>query len=451
MVVLDNLIASRIRFYSIFILIGLLVAILFHYSMSKFLGLNYPWNTFLFDPSDRFNDWYNSVFSAATMDPYFKNGVAISAYFPFAYVLLQLGSLFSKTGSLLAYLSVSVGLLALGIGVFWHIQLGPKIKSNVSRHWSRDLFVISTTFCYPLIFALDRGNLDIWVAALCLIYVAVLRTRYGLFGFLTLSIAISLKGYPAAFLLLAIVDKQYLSALWTIIVSLVLTIFALNYFNGGIEHNFYGFMHGLRAYREIYVLGLGSIHFSSDPYNGFRLIFMVLFHLELTQNARFWFLEIYNTLSLLFVIMGVYFVLFVPVPRWRRVMAACLLIILFPNVANDYKLLVLLPGLFVLFVDTDNGRRAKKSLIYIAILMIPKSYFYIEDVSISGVISPFFLLLLASNVFNDKVAWSRSLKLLPQRLVWYMYTLSPEKLLEWICPTYKIKESSEKIKHLSAL
>lgn len=406
----NNLVVSRIRFYFTFVLSGLLIAILFHYSMRRFFGLGYPWNTFLLDPSDRFNDWYNSVFSAATMDPYYKHGVAISTYFPFAYVLLQVGSFFSRRGSLLVYLASSIGLLMSGIVIFWRIYLVPKIDDAPVKFWSVGLFISSVAFCYPLIFALDRGNIDTWVAGLCLIYVVLLRTQYNLLGFLAIGIAIAIKGYPAAFLLLGMVDKQYRLVLWAIIVSIALTFYSLHHFSGGFLYNLHGFRQGLQDFRNMYVLGAGGIGSSADPYNGIRTLLMMFNPAWLSGNIRLVLLQAYDILALFFAGISVYFILFVSVPRWRQVLATCLLAVLFPDVIMHYKLLVLLPGVFMLFTDADNSKQLRRSLIYLAILMIPKSYLYIKGISVSGIINPIFLVLLVWNVFDDKVAWIDSFK-----------------------------------------
>lgn len=423
-----------IRRHSLFILAGLLLALFFHFYLAgSLLELSYPWNTFLFQPTDRFNDWHNSVFSAASTDPYFKNGAAVSTYFPFAYFVFLSGSFFSKLGSLLVYAISALSLLTIAITVFWQLQIKPLIHDESQSRVGIALLLLSTWLCYPTIFALDRGNIDVHVASLCIIYVAVLRTKYRLWGAAAIGIAIALKGYPFAFLLLAIVDRDYLLLLIAVAISAALTLFSLSYFAGGITHNLQGFLHGLNAYRELYVIGLGSIQFSADPYNGLRILIISLSQSDLSASASHILLNIYNFVSLLFAFLCMFFILFIPAPRWHRVMAACLLATLFPNVANDYKLLILLPGLFALYAYQGNNKHSKIALFCITLLLVPKHYFFLSGVSISGLISPLLLVLLSISVFYIKAAWRNSISLATIRLGWYLSAPCSIKLINWVC------------------
>lgn len=77
-------------------------------------GHHFPETSFLFDRGDRFNDWNNSVLSAANLNPYFEPSPAIAAYFPFSYLFFYLGSLFNKFYSILFYLSTSITVFIYG-------------------------------------------------------------------------------------------------------------------------------------------------------------------------------------------------------------------------------------------------------------------------------------------------------------------------------------------------
>jgi hypothetical protein len=101
-----------------------------------------------------------------------------------------------------------------------------------------------------------------------------------------------------------------------------------------------------------------------------------------------------------------FFVLFVPAARWRRVMAVCLIAILFPNIAGDYKLLMLLPGLLDLISYEEHGKRETICLILLALLMVPKQYYFIDNVTtISVIISPLLLIGVVGCTVGDRRGW----------------------------------------------
>lgn len=398
---------KRIQFFFKFIVLGFLLAVIFHYSAHQFFYLDYPWNSPFVESSDRFNDWYNSVFSASTMDPYYKYGAATSAYFPFSYILLRIAVYANKYMSLLIYFCISAVLMGLGIGLFIQLKFTPVIKKVKIKLKCNSLILLICSIClsYPLIFALDRANLDVWVAGLVMIYVATFRSKYYVWGLISLSIAISMKGYPLAFLLLTIADRKYWLSMWTIFVAIGLTVLSLLYFNGGFIHNLTGWMNGLKSYNELYVFGFSSIYYSADPYNGLRYILSSLLNRLLNNDERYLLLSIYNIVSFIFAILCVIFILCTNVMLWRKVMAVCLLAILFPNIAIHYKLLLLLPGLFYLFIEGEDGKNLNDSIKGISVLMVSKSYFYFTGISIGSAINPIIMLFLIYSVFQIEMTW----------------------------------------------
>jgi hypothetical protein len=114
-------IVSWLRFFAMFILAGFALAACYHTAMRHFLNRGFPWNTYLFDPSDRFNDWHNPVRDARSMDPYYKYRTA--NYFPFAYMAFLSAAHLSWLASTLLYLSLSVSLLTVAVGVFWKLHI----------------------------------------------------------------------------------------------------------------------------------------------------------------------------------------------------------------------------------------------------------------------------------------------------------------------------------------
>jgi hypothetical protein len=53
--------AEKIKYFLVILILGFGLAVFYHYILNRYYGLGYPLNTFLFLPSDHFNDFYNVV------------------------------------------------------------------------------------------------------------------------------------------------------------------------------------------------------------------------------------------------------------------------------------------------------------------------------------------------------------------------------------------------------
>jgi hypothetical protein len=391
------------------------------------MGMDWPWNTFLFLPGDRFNDWHNSVAQAASLNPYYHTDRALAAYFPVAYVLFKVGVSHSAAISISIYFIISISLLILTV-VFARMLIRPSyFDFNVHSLKDVVLLVAACLISYPVLFALDRGNIDLWIALLSTVFVVTQRSRFELLGLLCLSLAISLKGYPAAFLILLVSERKYLSAIFCTFLSLLLSGITLYFMWDGFDRNFNGFLNNLNSYYRVYVIGGASLFASSDPYNAMRLIyfeFVSPWYKLLSPNfmplspeiVSASILRIYSLLSMFFVVMAAFFVLAIPSARWKKVTAICLIAILFPNVANDYKLCILFPGLYLLLSENINSRTEKVSFFLFCLLLIPKSYLFINGKSISMIINPLLLIALIYQVIVYRQGWRQGFSSIKNKL-----------------------------------
>lgn len=430
----------RVEVLAVFVLAGFAVAVAYH-SIMAYLGFRFPWDTFLFTPDDRFNDWHNSVLAAKTLNPYTANGPALSTYLPLSYLLFQIGAPLSRTGSLLVYLGISIGLLVVAIAMALRCQgaaIGLSHRQRFLAFWP---LLFALLFSYPALFALDRGNVDIWIASLCLFYVATLRTRYETIGFAALAVAIGMKGYPIAFLLLAVADRKYLAAFLCAVVTGLMSLLILAVMWDGFSINLQGLQTNLQWYYRIYVVGPGSLFGSADPYNGIRsltLIILSAWHQYiapltsppdiLTLSTAI--LRVYSLFSFAFAVICSVFVLAVPAQRWRRVMAVCLLILVFPNVSNDYKLTLIFSGVVALLMEPERlDRGGRIALVLLCLLLIPKSYLFAYGIGLTNLINPLLLIAMSLCVLVDRPAWRRGLRLLRFRAIWHASALGSDTWL----------------------
>ena len=257
--------SKNIELFFYVMLVGFCFACGYHAILGA-IGMDWPWNTFLFLPSDRFNDWHNSVAQAASLNPYYHPEPAyVATYFPLTYVLLKVGVGHSAITSISIYFFISIALLILTAGLARTLVHTSHIDSNT--HCLKDivLLVIACLISYPVIFALDRGNIDLWIGLLSALFVLTQRTRFDLVGLVSLSIAIALKGYPAVFLLLLVSDRKYRNAIFCSFLALFMSGITLYFMWDGFGRNLDGFLYNLNSYYRLYVIGGRSLFASFRP------------------------------------------------------------------------------------------------------------------------------------------------------------------------------------------
>jgi hypothetical protein len=396
----------RIKFFTRFVFAGLLVAVSYHLLL-KAAGFKFPWTSFLFYAGDRFNDWHNSVAAAATFNPYYADTRAISAYFPLAYRFFLIAAGFSRDYSTGIFAFISVALLVLAVfSAYRFVRIGG-LETRYQSFATVAVVSMSLLLAYPTLFALDRGNIDIWIGCLCVIFVARLNTDREFLGYLSLCIAIALKGYPLAFLLLALARGKYLGAFLCAMSALLLTVVVLAGMTGGFDYNFKGFLNCIRRYHDTYVIDRHSLFASADPYNGIRSLILIFGSpdapvAEWSRRV----LRTYSFFSAAFALICSIYVLFSRADYPRKVLAVGLLVLVFPNVANDYKLAVLLPAvLLFLFSSYEACVRAAIIFIILCFLMIPKSYLFFNGIGISNVVEPVLILVVFVILVSDSRAW----------------------------------------------
>ena len=427
---------SQTRLFAALIAGALAVALLYH-GILQALGLPFPWSTFLFTPLDRFDDWFSSVVSAATHDPYIKSK---GSYFPFAYLPILLGNTASDVASYAVYAAISCGLIGLGVFAFWRNAFtGPGHTGSAST--LVELLAIAF-LSYPMLFALDRGNVDLWIGGLCLIYVAELRKPSSWLGPIALAVAIAFKGYPLALILLGLQRRQFTASALAVVLAVALTILGLMAFQSPPLTSWHSFQLHQHDFWLVSVLGSGSMSYSSDPYNAIRGLAWIglhawqqihapaapvvlntanAHHVDLHEHAKFLksvggassagsralVANAYVGLTTIFAAISTFFILFVPAEGWKRVAVAAVITILYPHVAQDYKLILMLPVAFTILADTTPSSSRSTALWLVLLLLVPKSYLFFYGIGITMILNPILLIALWWVAIRDFAAWKQ--------------------------------------------
>lgn len=169
------------------------------------------------------------------------------AYGPAAIVLAKvLHGLFGWPGAALVFVAGSLTAFAASLVLL----LGRSLSSLLLAG------LVSTSGA--AVMALDRGNYELVVAALCVLCcVALLRDR-PVVAVLALSAAMSLKGYTAVLLLAFVVFRRVRSALWACVCTLAVYLAGFLVLGGGLWTSIVDFVHT-------------DLLFASSPTKGFML------------------------------------------------------------------------------------------------------------------------------------------------------------------------------------
>ncbi len=207
---------TKIRVIVTIILIGFVSGVFFHYIEGVYQSLPYPHNTFLFSPVDKFNDYFVLYDLMQYRQPY--TGAFQSAQYPFLNFISYVFGLLPRGASFIIYLS-------LFLYIFLIFTILYTYPDNPRKH-ILEIFII-TLLTYPILFTIDRGNLESLVLISLFAFVYFYQKRKYLLSTLFLSFAIAMKLFPIVFLVLYLSDKKYKEIFLTGLLTGLLTIISL--------------------------------------------------------------------------------------------------------------------------------------------------------------------------------------------------------------------------------
>jgi hypothetical protein len=133
------------------------------------VGLQYPYDSYLFNPSERFTDWLISYEWALSNNPWDVNSEMIKHIPPCPYgpLTFYYQYLTSPMGRVLPFFILALTFLIINLSIL------KQSLSNKDINLSTLIFVVLVVGFYPLHFAIDRGNVVVLGAVLisCLYYI----------------------------------------------------------------------------------------------------------------------------------------------------------------------------------------------------------------------------------------------------------------------------------------
>lgn len=404
--------------------IGWLLALAYVGLIAAALNYSWPRDTFNYTPADRYGDLTRSWTQALVPNPYKSYGKAIEgSYFPPAYAFLRLfRSVSSKTVVLIYMLGSYAGMASMW---FWWLRRQRPIWKADSRWGMVAILSLFVVLCsYPMAVAIDRGNIDPLATFLLFWAFELARRGHRLAGSLVMALAASPKGFPFAGVLYWVRRQAVLSILVATCALVALVLLPATLFEGGIRESMRALAVNLSGFRHLYVLGSASAHYSSDWINAVRLLNRWYLHAPIDMSVV---VSVHERVIFVCVGLLVLGTVIVIQDTWRELLAIVLIMLVYPNVTNDYKLILLIVPVLEWFSSDARGWRSNLFCVSSALLLVPKHYYFpnvVDHASISCIINPILITMLMAVLWptsQERVRFAYLIKSSSERALRLMY------------------------------
>jgi dolichol-phosphate mannosyltransferase len=369
-----------------FIVIGTVSACLYHLSLRWTPGYDqFPWNTFLFIPEDRFNDFRNIYKPFVSgLNPYsFRTYV----YFPSLTLLMlpfqPLGTVALETFGLL-FVS---GFATLA---------GSLCRQTVGyRHTLT--FIASLLISYPVLFSLDRANIECLLLLMILLAWKTRGTRFDDWGCLLLGWAGAIKLYPLLYLLPDLMNWRFRRLALTAGFAVATTMAGFLLVPGDNAQTLPLLSKNLQDFHTDYVAHGHGVHYNVSLLASVKAAAFFCsdwLHFDSTRAVAFT-----EQRWRMIVVVGLAGMLAAgwklrQAEEWKSILVAVAAMLLLTPVSFDYKLLhLILPML--LFINSPRSTQDRTLTILFGLLMIPKAWLFVHnDISIAVILNPMLICLM---------------------------------------------------------
>lgn len=428
-------IRRRLWIYSCIIIAGLCIFFAYRYIGTRLWGLQFPWNSFLFFEQDRFMDFYKVNELVSSFNPY-SNGssyppLALLCAYLFARIIPRTGteSAFalrdcSVIGRICLYSLYAVCLLLIFISVWKHMR--PLLKkenaielpfpsktgmklffSAISKMAIYVAVALSITLSAPMIFAFDRGNYLI----LCVLFLVLFCLNFGRNDYaaaLFLAFAACLKIFPLVLFFVFIPSRKWKPLVLGLFSGVGITILCTLLFDGGLVSNLWRFAKSVgrftggldanNSYYYRYAVGIRSI---------FGTISIIL-RSYVSPKIHITVLTLASS-ALLLLLISVMCIMEKRV--WRQILYLSFFMVLFPTPSYYYNLAYLIGPILLFLLKEEKEKLDWLYLVGLALLMIPKSYYYFlahfSDgngwVGLDSLLDPMFMCILLAISFVELI------------------------------------------------
>lgn len=354
----------------LFISLTLLSHFLLAFSTEK--GVEVQNSLYFRSGEDYMADLYNVMDYSRDYDPYHSTirESAEKAYFPMSYMLTNGLYRFFEIDN--EYGELTSRELQIGFGLFIVIINLLLVLSyySVSRGKAFSIkgnplalpIALSLVFTGPVFYCFERGNLAILVPIFMTIFVATFNSENKILrelGYISLSFAAALKGYPAILGLILIYRKEFKEAIRLIIYGIASCLLPFLYFKGGLSNV------------PIWFENLG---FNSEKYRyyGGDVIGFKFFPVNCTINNLEQLPDAYDTTRIIVIILAIVGVLlsyFIKKDSLRIAMMISA-ILMIPENNFYYALVMVIPMVVAILREEDKDLRLSIPVLILSSVML---------------------------------------------------------------------------------
>lgn len=393
---INNIKNNKVHLISSIIISGFILSIFFHYIFGSYLNSGYPYNTFLFEPKWHFNDFF-TIYDSIVCDHEYAN-----PYFPFANVLIYIISFFNNY-------FVFISMMLIFFIVLSYQNYHYIVNKIENKFYKFQTFIIFTFISYPVLYTVDRGNIEVLLYVfLFFFFYYYYEQKSTISSILFLSLAISMKLYPAVLIILLVSDKKYKEALYTILTSFIIVILSywfLGYvvYNQTLAETIIGHHDVLKYFSFTCLNYANGLHHNHTLW----VLVEILSGFKNLSNLT----NIYLIFAIVIFAYISYYVISIENIKWKKVALLIISMIIFPYTSYDYTLIHLYFPI-TMFINSDNNNCDYLYAIFFSILLIPLAYYYLfEDISVSTIIYTLvmiiIILMIIVNGLNIKKATAR--------------------------------------------
>jgi hypothetical protein len=402
--------SAKANLVAVIVLVGFFMSVAFHYVMGVHLRMPYPHNTFLFNPMDRYADFYSLLDWNRNLNPYLRSEA--TAQYPLLNLLSYALSTLDPDSSLILFNCVVIAALLWLNGVALYGENKASLYLNTA---------VITLLTYPFLFTIDRGNFESLLGVFLLLFAYCYQRGHYQTAALCLSFPIAMKLFPAVLLVLFISDRRYKAVLQAILWATLLTLASLAVFEGGFYQNLMAVVSGrnLTGNHNVseFTGNNDRVQRGVSLFSVLKMLILAAGKMESTDMGRA--LHLYILSMACMSVPIILYVVFVETRLWKKVTLLVFMMLLFPQISAEYKLLhVLVP--LLLFINAPTGSRIDH--FYAAgfgLLLIAKDYVLlgwvhsegnIGDISVNMLMNPILMLAMMLVVMATglrECSWAR--------------------------------------------
>lgn len=347
------------------VLVGFFIGVIFHYVLGFYLHLSYPFNTFLFNPDEAFGDFIKILSIIENFAPY-SHPNSWMTYFPLVYIILLPFSFIKNR--LIAYLIFASGVLSF----LTFMNIKNLYAENLTKVQNFTNIFILTFMTYPILYALDRGNFDLFLFVLFSGFIYAFKKEKYFLSAVLLGIENAMKPFPFLFLILFLLQKRFKEFFLSLVISAVLIFGGFLILKGGFFDQIEVYIKNLIIFKKTWIYG-DSANGLSEASSLFAALKFLL--CSVNQIISINLLEkIYSYIGFIITVITIYFTCREKT-YWKKVALLTLNMLLVSYVIIDYKLIFLLIPIW-LFVNAEEKTKFDTAYtILFGLLLVSKKIF----------------------------------------------------------------------------